>query len=965
MKTGNFTNIKIIFLFFFFSLQCFDAQVTIAPVGSPATLPNINLNDIDNICTISNNYRGLTKISSVDPSNNYQATFNNNTWNSGAWFRGYFSGFEDTLDKRTKFYNENWSSHPLARSTSKVVRGLIHYNNFRGENGNANYNLNIDQIVDGLKYLQTQIQPSGGVIWWFERPGLNTFDQDDTPGANNIHIYETGHTLATLCDGYMYLKKINKLDRVPNLIQDINKIAGFIEQIPVPTTDILDPSTQYNTADYMAFGLWGLSKAYKVTKNCNYLNKVTEICNWFIAYQSLDNTNNEECKGTWKFSSQTENNVQIYSNTKIVYHLVCVRGLIEAFDIIPASSSIRENLSNTIKLGVNHIIKKRVRESDQTLSWLQFDTNCQTLANIDYAYYYDNDQVEPIALLAYYATLHNDLFNNSEKEYLKNFLIKMSLYSGSRILPSTNNQGDYGALIQMHSWAYYVDYYNAITHGYKIFAEDGNPYYDSNKVMNKMVSGDFDNDGKQDDIAAFYDYGGDPINGMTTELHVLKGTGSNFNFSSSSIYWQAPNYNSAQIVGNTVSGDFDNDGKQDDIALFYDLGTDPVNGAKTAIHVFKGNVNSFEYSGTNGFWQSQGYDSGKITDRIVSGDFDNDGKVDDIAAFYDYGTGGTRIHVFRGTGSGFEYLNGADGFWQQTSYDANKITGKIVSGDFDNDGNFDDIAAFYDDGNTANGIKTSIHVFKGTGTGFDYSDPNGFWNTTGYDSNKITGRVVSGDFDNDGKYDDIIAFYDYGSNETRAHIFRSTGTGFEYLPYASDGFWQNINYKADNITGRLISGDFDNDGNFDDIAGFKNNTNQNSSINVWLSSNHDFQYTGIDNWFGCGSNSNNIFIAAKSPNNYNSIEYSVSAKNQNEIVVYPNPADDIINIKYQLKEKGSVLINISTFEGRRINIQPYIKEEKGIYNKVYNIKRYHLTKGTYLVEIYINNILHTKKIIIK
>src|SRR5690606_7229825 len=114
----------------------------------------------------------------------------------------------------------------------------------------------------------------------------------------------------------------------------------------------------------------------------------------------------------------------------------------------------------------------------------------------------------------------------------------------------------------------------------------------------------------------------------------------------------------------------------------------------------------------------------------------------DIVAFYDYGNENAKMHLWRGQGSSFTY----SWPWSVSGYNVEKISGRVVSGDFDNDGFIDDVAAFYDYGNG----QTKMHLWRSNGSTFTYS---WIWSTSGYDCDKITGRVVSGDFDNDGYHD--------------------------------------------------------------------------------------------------------------------------------------------------------------------------------------------------------------------
>ncbi len=149
------------------------------------------------------------------------------------------------------------------------------------------------------------------------------------------------------------------------------------------------------------------------------------------------------------------------------------------------------------------------------------------------------------------------------------------------------------------------------------------------------------------------------------------------------------NFFDSEKTSKPVSLDFDHDGIKDEVAYF------STNGDRTFLKVAKMAADGSIVSVKNG-WDSTGYPLELFSDRIVSGDFNNDGYFDDIAVMSDYGGGETRIHVFEGTGSGFVYSNEAQGWWKETGYYANLVGDRIVSGDFDGDGKHNDIAVFID-----------------------------------------------------------------------------------------------------------------------------------------------------------------------------------------------------------------------------------------------------------------------------
>ncbi|WP_230684311.1 hypothetical protein, partial [Streptococcus pneumoniae] len=67
----------------------------------------------------------------------------------------------------------------------------------------------------------------------------------------------------------------------------------------------------------------------------------------------------------------------------------------------------------------------------------------------------------------------------------------------------------------------------------------------------------------------------------------------------------------------------------------------------TGMHIWYSNGSSFSFASK---WISSSYDATKIGNRIVSGDFDRDGFLDDVAAFYAYDAYNTTIHVWKSTG---------------------------------------------------------------------------------------------------------------------------------------------------------------------------------------------------------------------------------------------------------------------------------------------------------------------------
>ncbi len=198
-----------------------------------------------------------------------------------------------------------------------------------------------------------------------------------------------------------------------------------------------------------------------------------------------------------------------------------------------------------------------------------------------------------------------------------------------------------------------------------------------------------------------------------------------------------PSDNNAQVINSAEEKTEEVEQVFSDIAAVYYYGN-----GDTRIHTWiNTGQNGFKYSGSNGWFSTKkgGYEGNKLL-RSVAGDWNGDGFTD-LAGFYDYGNGITRIHVWLNDGgTKFNYQKSA-GWWESTrGYDASRIT-SVVSGDYNSDGN-DDIATFYDYGNN----ETRIHVWLSDGaSAFKYQGSRGWWAAKGYSSKNIV-NALGGEF---------------------------------------------------------------------------------------------------------------------------------------------------------------------------------------------------------------------------
>ena len=328
------------------------------------------------------------------------------------------------------------------------------------------------------------------------------------------------------------------------------------------------------------------------------------------------------------------------------------------------------------------------------------------------------------------------------------------------------------------------------------------------------ISGDFNGDGT-DDIAMFI------TNGGYTQLHVWN-SGTTY----AGVVWQesANSFHLDRITGRVVAGDFNGDGYCD-IVVFYDYGNQV-----TALLKWNGSSSGLTHYFVVDTRPS--FIANQITGRVVAGDFNGNG-YDDIAAFYDYGGSVTAILMWRGTAAGLNY---AGIVYEDNQFFAHAITGRVVAGDFNGDG-YDDIAVMYCYGN----MTIRIHIWHGTSTGFQFRW--GVSTDTEFNAAMVTGRMVAGDFNGDGR-DDIAVMYDYhGTNTMRIHVWYRTPTGLQF----QWGVSHHSSFISSLVTGRVVVGDFNGDGKTDIVAfyDYSHTPTNESRILMWHGITNGLAYAGI------------------------------------------------------------------------------------------------------------------------
>ncbi|MBU3107643.1 NlpC/P60 family protein [Clostridium gasigenes] len=269
-------------------------------------------------------------------------------------------------------------------------------------------------------------------------------------------------------------------------------------------------------------------------------------------------------------------------------------------------------------------------------------------------------------------------------------------------------------------------------------------------------------------------------------------------------------YGAMGCEGRMVSGDFDGDG-QDEIATFYDYKNET-----TGLHIF--NPDALGNLRTISAWTSKSFNAAAITDRVVAGDFDGDGR-DEIAALYDYGHGEVSLLLFKSNSDASSFSSTT--VWKGSKFIADNVE-DIVAGDFNGDGK-DELSIFYDYGNG------NVKMFEYSQESANKFTSRHAWEGSGFDASRIKNKVVAGDFNGDRK-DEIVMFYDYGNRTTKAWTLLNDNN-----KYIAEETWVSDSFTGSSMTNKITATNNKN-GEKDKIVAVYDYTNYRGAIFTWSQS---------------------------------------------------------------------------------------------------------------------------------
>ena len=276
-----------------------------------------------------------------------------NRWGFGSWGRGLFSKFIDRYlfiqNNQTDyslFFNEHlsiknhfWGTHPIVAYCARTIRAYLNMYSYSIDTVIRSFCS--DRIVNGSKYLITQQRENGSFVQWHWRMGKDRTNINDEIGINDTNSYSTANAIVALSNVYFLLPNQANSDSIllSEIYSTIEKAGSFL--------------ANYNNSgapkNYIAFSVWGLVNAYKVTKIEKFIDAAIFKYNRQIKDYQDEN-------GAWYIES---NKTDLdYHDAHPPYMGIILRALVELYNVLPNSvyNDLRIEIKKNILKGINHFL---------------------------------------------------------------------------------------------------------------------------------------------------------------------------------------------------------------------------------------------------------------------------------------------------------------------------------------------------------------------------------------------------------------------------------------------------------------------------------------------------------------------------------------------------------------------------------------------------------------------------------
>lgn len=293
-------------------------------------------------------------------------------WPAGTWGQGYQSivtrkEFRKKIIEKTNGYY--WGCYPLIRYSGRILRGHLHAYELSPEIGNRSV---IDSAVVYL--LNSQLRNDDGS---YSLPAARAAKNDTEPVMNEVagsREFETAEALRALAEAHIFYSRNNiAFEKQDELVTAIHRSAEWLASL----YDSWDPRS---TVDRWKFNSnlpslvgWSLAQAFRVEAREKYLTAVRNITRMLVERQQKDGVE----QGLWLNGGEDSEKIRgeryvIRHDTKIHYHLIILRNLIESLDVLPPTDSLRADAANSIMLATNHVIQHRLDWRHTRRSFVKF-----------------------------------------------------------------------------------------------------------------------------------------------------------------------------------------------------------------------------------------------------------------------------------------------------------------------------------------------------------------------------------------------------------------------------------------------------------------------------------------------------------------------------------------------------------------------------------------------------------------